>query len=103
METYKVIIDGHKTIRWYKYDTSKLHKINGPAIEYIDGEKYWYDDDKLHRMDGPAVEYVNGKKYWYINGENLTEEQFNQKTSPTNCHNKIVEIDGKKYKLTLVE
>jgi hypothetical protein len=31
-----------------------------------DGVKRWILDDKLHRLDGPAVEYVDGTKYWYI-------------------------------------
>ncbi len=33
-----------------------------------DGNKYWYLNDKLHREDGPAIEYANGNKSWYING-----------------------------------
>ena len=33
---------------------------------FIDGgDKYWYKEGKLHREDGPAVEYDNGqKRYW---------------------------------------
>ena len=26
-------------------------------------------DGKYHRIDGPAVEYTNGDKKWYINGK----------------------------------
>ena len=28
----------------------------------------WYLNDKLHRVDGPAVEYADGVKKWYLNG-----------------------------------
>ena len=67
---------------------------------YESGTKYWYQDDKFHRLDGPAIEYDNGIKYWYINGNELTEEQFNQRIKT--CEGKVVEIDGKRYKLTEV-
>ncbi len=42
-----------------------------------DGTKRWYLNDKLHREDGPAIEYASGTKYWYLNGEQLTEAEFN--------------------------
>ena len=29
----------------------------------------WFQNDKLHRNDGPAVEYASGSKEWYINGK----------------------------------
>lgn len=31
------------------------------------GEKEWYQNDKLHRDDGPSIEYVNGET-WHQNG-----------------------------------
>ena len=43
-----------------------LHREDGPAVEYANGDKCWYLNDKLHREDGPAVEYANGDKVWYI-------------------------------------
>lgn len=55
------------------YLNDKLHREDGPAVEYIDGCKQWYINDKLHREDGPAVEYANGNKSWYLNG-NLHRE-----------------------------
>ena len=51
---------------WYL--NGKLHREDGPAIEYPNGDKRWYLNGKLHREDGPAVEYANGNKYWYLNG-----------------------------------
>ena len=32
--------------------------------EYKNGNKYWYIDGKLHRLDGPAEEYRDGDKEW---------------------------------------
>ena len=59
--------------------------------------KHWYINNRLHREDGPAVEYSNGIKYWYLNGVKLTEQQWKEKVS--SCEGKVVEIDRKKYKL----
>jgi len=50
---------------WYKND--KLHRIDGPAVEYLGGTKEWWIEDKLHRVDGPAIEYSSGHKEWWIN------------------------------------
>ena len=56
----------------------KLHRKDGPAIEYANGTKCWYSNGKLHREDDPAVEGPDGTKYWWLNGYRLTEEEFNQ-------------------------
>ncbi|NVM34069.1 MAG: hypothetical protein HWN81_00640 [Candidatus Lokiarchaeota archaeon] len=50
----------------------------GDKYCYLDGSVLgYYDwDKKLHRLDGPAIEYVSGSKRWYINGKHLTEEEF---------------------------
>ena len=46
---------------------------------YYTNNKYWYNrNDSIHRLDGPAIEYANGDKYWYINGKGYSEEEFNQ-------------------------
>jgi hypothetical protein len=53
---------------------SKLHRTDGPAVEYNNGDKSWYLDGKYHRTDGPAIEYSNGDKSWFLNGEKVTEQ-----------------------------
>lgn len=41
------------------------------------GTTSYYDDDgKLHREDGPAVEFSNGFKVYYNHGKKVTEEEF---------------------------
>lgn len=98
MKEYRVKVSATKT-EWYNLD-GKLHREDGPAIERKNGDKYWYRNGEAHREDGPAVEYADGDKHWFLNGEVLTESQFNQRMNL--CNGKIVEIDGKKYKLTLL-
>ena len=86
---------------WYK--EGKRHREDGPACEYASGNKEWYKEGKLHREDGPACEFANGTKRWYLENELLSEEEFNEKMNPSpTCEGKVVEIDGKKYKLSLV-
>ena len=56
-------IDG--TIRWYK--NGRLHREDGPAIEYHDGGcgSEWFLNGKRHREDGPAIIWPSGQ-YWYL-------------------------------------
>ena len=68
--TVKVYEDGSKY--WYLND--KLHREDGPAIEYADGDKYWHLNGEYHREDGPAIEYANGDKDWFLNGQRHRED-----------------------------
>ena len=61
--------DGTKA--WYL--NYKLHREDGPAIEYPNGSKEWWLNGHCHREDGPAVEYASGTKEWWLNNEFLTE------------------------------
>ena len=54
----------------------KLHKENGPAIEWAHGHKFWYINDKRHRVDGPAIEFANGDKLWFINDKKLNKREI---------------------------
>ena len=100
MKTYNVTVDEQGTTRWYLDD--KLHRENGPAVEYVDGSKKWFLDGKLHRADGPAIERADGTKEWYINGVQLSEAEFLKRTKSTTCEGRVVEVDGVKYRLTAV-
>ena len=86
------------TKEWFL--NGRRHREDGPAIECSNGTKVWYLNDKCHREDGPAVENANGTKLWYLNGKNLTEKEHQAQTQ--GCANKVIEIDGKKYKLVEV-
>jgi hypothetical protein len=98
MTEYKVEVTEFDT-RWYNLK-DELHREDGPAVEYLDGYKAYYINGKRHREDGPAIENENRGEAYYINDQYLTEQEFNNRTNP--CINKVVEIDGVKYKLTKV-
>ena len=85
------------TKRWLL--NGKIHREDGPAIEFKDGYKAWCLNGKRHREDGPAVEYADGTKFWWLNGERVTEEEHKRRTSKATCEGKVVEIEGVKYEL----
>jgi len=70
--TKKIQSDG--TIEW-RNEAGDLHRENGPAIEWADGEKWWCKHGKLHRENGPAREYANGTNYWYLNDIRVSEQE----------------------------
>lgn len=49
----------------YTYQ-GQLHRLDGPALIFEDGDAAWFLYDKLHRIDGPAVNLKNSKEY-YLN------------------------------------
>ena len=47
-----------------------------PTMEVSDsGTKSWWLNGELHREDGPAMEWADGDKYWWLNGLPVTEEE----------------------------
>ena len=46
-----------------------------------DGTKMWRLHGKLHRTDGPAIEWADGSKQWYLNGKRLTEAEHAKRTA----------------------
>ena len=77
--TVEVITDGTS---WYKEGTTILHREDGPARENIGENKGWNE--------------------WYINGLEYSESAYKEaikKLTETSCAGKVVEVDGKKYKL----
>jgi len=84
-------VDGYKG--WLVDD--KLHRLDGPAIEGLNGWKEWFVDGKRHRLDGPAIEYANGTKSWFVNDNRLTEGEFIALTSPNSVELTLDQIASK--------
>jgi hypothetical protein len=108
MIAYKVKVWPSGNKEWFL--NGKKHREDGPAVERANGAKEWWLNGKQHREDGPAIEYYDGYKAWFLNGQQLTEDEHwlvtPTKPPSTPCaqtlSGKVVEIDGKKYKLTEV-
>ena len=94
---YHIDVDEYGTRRYYNA-AGKLHREDGPAVEYASGSKAWYQNGKrhrdvgpageyaggkerfqngvLHREDGPAIEYANGYQEWWLNGNTYIESEY---------------------------
>ena len=100
MQEYKVKVKDNGTREWFQ--NGKLHRLDGPAVEWSSGGKEWYQNGKFHRLDGPAVELANGDKAWHIEGRKLTEEEFNNRNKVGVTLEDIAEamnIDVKKLRI----
>lgn len=63
-------VDG-KCICWTKNE--ELHKLDGPAVIYENGDLAWYKNGEQHRLDGPAEIHANGDQFWYRDGKRHRE------------------------------
>lgn len=52
------------------------HRIDGPAVVYDDGTKFWYENNVSHRLDGPSDEWTNGARGFFIHGKHYMEEDY---------------------------
>ena len=75
------------TLLWPK-SVIPLHLTSNMKAQYIKidekGNKHYYSDRDMtiyHREDGPAIEYVNGEKSWYLNSEYITEDEHARRTA----------------------
>ena len=75
-DKYEVLTNSHETIYC---KNGKLHRLDGPAVKYFNGDKYWYKEGNRHRLDGPAIECSNGTKIWYYEDKYIecsSQEEF---------------------------
>jgi hypothetical protein len=75
--TVKVDEEGDK---YWRID-GKIHRTDGPAVEWADGTKEWAIYGLNHRTDGPAVEWASGKITWHLDGITLTFEEWLKQTT----------------------
>ena len=76
----------------------KLTFKDGTSIEIINNSFREFDKNNnlIHYKDSSGIES------WYNStGNQITKQQFELKKKQVTCENKLVEIDGVKYKLTL--
>ena len=69
--------DDYGIIRYWK--NYKLHRKDGPASEWPNGNKFWYQNGKLHREDGLARVWCrSGPCEYYVDGVQMTVDEFNE-------------------------
>jgi len=69
---YFIELDNFGNKLWRNKD-GKFHRLDGPAVEFADGDKQWWKKGNLHRLDGPAIE-VGSYKAWWKNGVKFTDK-----------------------------
>ena len=52
------------------------HREDGPAVEWHAGHKEWWVNDRLHRIDGPALTWEDGTPEWWIYGVRYTKQAY---------------------------
>ena len=58
----------------YRNANGLLHREDGPAIEWDNGDKSWYFNGLLYREDGPVIECADGTTFQFINGQLLRKD-----------------------------
>ena len=100
--------DGNDNLIHYKdsdgFETWREYDVNGNPIHFktSNGHEVWREYDG----NGNMIHYKDSDGYeeWYDSkGNHITKEQFDRVHSKPSCAGKVVEIDGVKYKLTVVE
>jgi hypothetical protein len=56
------------------YHNGRLHREDGPAVIWPDGDQCWCLKGLFHREDGPAFIYRDGTPAWYLNGKEASME-----------------------------
>ena len=69
MNNYEIDKYGNKCWR-NKY--GQRHRIDGPAVIWPGGQKFWFIFDRRHRIDGPAIEEDDCKE-WYLDNSIIQE------------------------------
>ena len=100
-EIYSETPDGD----WSKYE----YDSNGNQIYSENSNEYW--SKREYDSNGNQIYFENSNEYWCkweydSNGNVIYSENSNEyivDNRPKGCEGKVVEIDGKKYKLTEIK
>ena len=52
-----------------------LHRLDGPACVFSNGDEFWCQNGEYHRLDGPAIENVDGSVEYWENGKQFSNPQ----------------------------
>ena len=73
------IIDEFGNQKWNDVN-GYLHREDGPAFIWANGDQNWYKNGRPHRTDGPSDVYIGGLSWW-INGQSYHNNQSFQKAA----------------------
>lgn len=76
-ETQRITL-GVYTIKYFRHGL--LHRSNGPAKLWTDGDMSWFEYDQKHRIDGPAALWEQNLQIGYfIRGICYTRNDYDAK------------------------
>jgi len=78
----------------YHIPFNRLHRLDGPAIEYSNGTKEWFQCGKCHRTDGPAVIWSDGDEEWWVN-----DKELNTNEVEAWINNNNIDLETKKHQV----
>jgi len=58
----------------WRDEYGRFHRIDGPALVYNHGSKYWFVNGLHHRLDGPAYIRFDGYTEWWVNDYEITND-----------------------------
>lgn len=61
----------------FYYKKGDLHRKDGPACIWDNGDREWLVNGEYHREDGPAAEYED-EKVWYIRNKCVFSDTTNK-------------------------
>jgi len=64
LKNYSKIEVDENGYKRYLNNEGEQHRLDGPAVEFKDGSKFWHINGNCHRNIDPSDEYGNGSKYW---------------------------------------
>lgn len=73
-ETWGGPIPERQNFRWYQHN--ELHRLDGPAVLFANGQREWWREGILHRQDGPALYKEGEEQYgeWWIDGDHHRDD-----------------------------
>ena len=71
---YRLKISRHGD-KYYFYHNC-YHRVWGPAMDLMDGCKFYLHLGKSHRLDGPSDIWFGKRKVYCVDGANIAEEDF---------------------------
>jgi len=64
------------SIRFKRYIKSGPFLGTKEIRSHISGTKEWHLNGVLHREDGPAIEWNDGEKEWWLNNKRFSEKEY---------------------------
>ncbi len=61
----------YRDYRDYRDSNNELHREDGPALIWINGDKVWWIHGERHREDGPAIIYSDDSKSYWLNDKRI--------------------------------